>query len=301
MRTVGSLTPASFASLLATEGLGLRIGPFDFHVRARVAGLAQPLHGLYRDYPLLDRERVFSAHVAMRETWRLRGGRRVRFSVDGRTPHDDMPRGQALAVLEWGLNLVVALRFHRFLMLHAAAVERHGRALLLPAAPGHGKTTLCAALAHRGWRLLSDEFGLLRPGSPDIVPVPRPMPLKNESIAVMRAFAPEARLGPTITGTIKGTVAHLPAPAASVARAAEEAPVAWVVFPRWEAGARLTLEPIRAAEAFLAIASNAFNYETLGEPAFDTVRRITEGARCYRLVYADLDEAVTALGALAGG
>lgn len=300
MTTVGALDPASFASRLADGGLGVRIGPFDFHLRASVAGLAQPLHALYGDYPLLDRERVFSAHVAMRETWRPRGGPRVRFSVDGRTPHEDMPRGQALAVLEWGLNLVVALRFHRFLMLHAAAVERNGRALLLPAAPGHGKTTLCAALVHRGWRLLSDEFGLLRPGTPEVVPVPRPMPLKNESIAVMRAFAPEARLGPTITGTIKGTVAHLPAPTSSVLRANEEARVAGVVFPRWEAGARLRLEPVAAPDAFLALASNAFNYETLGEPAFDTVRCITEAAHCRRLVYGDLDEAVATLDTLAG-
>src|SRR5690606_16882657 len=112
---------------------------------------------------------------------------------------------------------------------------------------------------------------------------------------------PEARMGPTITGTIKGTVAHLPAPAASVARADEEAPVAWVVFPRWEAGAQLAREPIGASEAFLAIASNAFNYETLGEPALETVRRITEGGRCDRLVYADLDAAVAAPGALAEG
>ena len=64
--------------------------------------------------------------------------------------------------------------------------------MLLPAAPGSGKTTLCAGLSLRGWRLLSDEFGLIRPGTTDLVPVPRPMALKNESIDVIRQFDREA-------------------------------------------------------------------------------------------------------------
>jgi predicted ATPase len=30
--------------------------------------------------------------------------------------------------------------------------------VILPAPPGSGKSTLCAALVTRGWRLLSDEL-----------------------------------------------------------------------------------------------------------------------------------------------
>ncbi len=214
---VEALTLDEFRARLKGGGLGLRVGPFDFRIQARVAGLYEPLYVLYSGYPVLDHERVFSAHVQLRERRSLRTGfvRKVRFSVDGRVPHEDMPAEQAIAVLEWGINLVVALRFHCFLMLHAAVLERNGFALLMPAAPGCGKTTLCAALAYRGWRLLSDEFGLLRPGTLSLLPIPRPMPLKNESIGVIRAFLPEAILGPEIPGTRKGTVAHVRPPASS--------------------------------------------------------------------------------------
>lgn len=300
---VRDLPAATFEALLADPGVGVRIGPFDLHMTLRVRGLAATLHALYRDYPLLAAGRVFSAHVALHEArhW-LRGPRRaVRFTVDGRAPHGDMPREHALAIWEWGLNLVIALRFHRFLMLHAAVVERGGRALLLPAMPGLGKTTLCAALAHRGWRLLSDEFGLLRPDTVNMLALPRPMPLKNESIAVLRAFAPQADIGPAIAGTVKGTVAHVRAPTDSVAQADEPAPAAWVVFPQWQAGEPTSLTAIGAAEGFMGLATNAFNYEMLGEAAFRTVRRIVETAPCFRLRYSDLDDAVTTLDALAGG
>jgi HprK-related kinase A len=202
-------------------------------------------------------------------------------------------------LFEWGLNLVIALRMHCFLMLHSAVLERNGRALALPAAPGSGKTTLCVALAARGWRLLSDEFGLLRPGTTRFLPLPRPMPLKNESIQIIRAFSPGIEIGPIITGTRKGTVAHVRPPAGSVERQHELTPVRWLVFPEWCAGARLSLHEIPSAEGFMRLAANAFNYEMLGIAGFETVRDLINASRSFRLTYSNLDEAVAQLSALA--
>ena len=302
MLTVGDLTPVEFAARLTTGGIGVRLGPFDTRVRATVRGLAVPMQHLYRHYPLLDDQpRVHSFHVHMRELPNLRLGRArlVRFTVDGYATHEDMPTDHALAVLEWGINFVVAMRFSSFLMLHSAVLERGGRALVMPASPGHGKTTLCAALAHRGWRLFSDEFGLMRPQSDQFVPMPRPMPLKNESIAVLREFAPEAVLGPEIPRTRKGTVAHVRAPLASVKRSGEHAPAGWIVFPRWRAGARFSLQELPRSDGFLRLATNAFNYEKLGAIGFDTLKRLVDGCRCFRLEYSDLEQAVSALTLLA--
>jgi HprK-related kinase A len=258
---------------------------------------------LYRDFPVLDLDRVFAMHLLLEERRRSLGlsRRLVRFSVDGIVPHEDLPAEQALAVLEWGINLVIAFRFHSFLMLHSAVVERHGKALLLPAWPGHGKTTLCTALVHRGWRLLSDEFGLLRQGTTQLVPIPRPMPLKNESIGIIRKFAPEAELGPEIPNTRKGTVAHVRPPSASVIGADEYASPGWIVFPRWVKDAPLILEEAGGAETFMMLATNAFNYEMLGEDAYKSVRDLVDAATSFRMVYSDLDEALSAIDALADG
>ena len=288
------LAQAEFSSLLAGDGLRVRIGPFNAHIQAPVSALHEPLYRLYADYPLLDADCVYSLHARIepKRHWPRVYRPLVRFSVDGRVPHEDMPAEQALAVLEWGINLVIALRSHCFLMLHSAVLEKNGHALLLPAAPGFGKTTLCAALAHRGWRLLSDEFGLIRPGSSAFVPVPRPMALKNESIDVFRSFAPEAVLGPSIPNTRKGTVVHVKPPADSVRRHSELAPARWIVFPRWQADARLTFEPLSKSQGFMMLAMNAFNYELLGEAGFCTASQVVDRSDCFRLVYSGLDEAV---------
>lgn len=298
---VSALSPAEFVARLKGPGLGVRIGPFDVHIRVSVAGLFEPLHSLYSGYQVLDDNRVFSCHVWLCEVPDLRSRmhRKVRFLVDGRAPHEDMPAHHGLAVLEWGINLVIALRFHCFLMLHSAVLERNGRALLMPAAPGSGKTTLCAALAHRGWRLLSDEFGLIRPVSMDLLPIPRPMPLKNGSIAVIRSFAPDAVMGPQIVGTRKGTVAHVRPPDASFARAGEVARARWIVFPRWVAGESLSLKALSQADGFKSLSTNAFNYDKHGEAGFETIRELVDGSQCFQLVYSDLGQAVEMLTQLA--
>jgi HprK-related kinase A len=297
---VGDLTQAELSRRLGGDGLAVRIGPFDAAIHAHVPQLVPVLRHLYNDYPLLPAKRERSFHVRVERQWQFlpKPRRVVRFLVDGRAPHADMPLYQAPAVLEWGINLVIALRYHCFLMLHAAVVEREGFALVLPAAPGSGKTTLCAALIHRGWRLLSDEFGIVRPGTIDFLPIPRPMPLKNESIPLIQDFAPEASWGPVIPNTRKGTIRHLRPSRADIDQSAVPAPLRWVVFPQWRANAALDLRQIPPVEGFARIASNAFNYEMLGHEGFSTVKSLINACGCFTLEYSRLDDAISVLDAM---
>jgi HprK-related kinase A len=298
---IGQLSPSEFSHRLTGKGLGLRMGPFDVLIRARARALAGVLQSLYAHYPVTEGDHARSFHVRLDDhtQWLPRPRRVVRFMVDGRAPHEDMPAYQALPVLEWGINLVVALRYHCFLMLHAGVVEKNGLALVLPAEPGSGKTTLSAALASRGWRLLSDEFGLLRPGTTDFIPLPRLMPVKNEAIDVLTRFAPQAHWGPVIENTRKGTIRHLRPSSTCIERAQQAARARWVVFPRWQRNAALNLQPVTRTDGFMQVATNAFNYEMLGHAGFATVRSLIESVSCYRLEYGDLEEAVAALNRLA--
>ena len=72
------------------------------------------------------------------------------------------------------------------------------------------------------------------------------------------------------------------------------------MFPQWQQGAGLEVEALAPAETFMQLATNAFNYDMLGESGFDTARDLVAGARCFRLRYGDLDDAVAYLDALTG-
>lgn len=294
---VGAAAPAALRERLAGAGLAIRIPPITLRVRSPVRALAGQLHALYGAYELCDAAQFADIDVRLLPA---RGARRwlaptVQFVVDGIAPFDPFPLDHALPLLEWGVNWVFAQRMHQYLLLHAAVVERDGRALVLPAWPGSGKSTLAASLACRGWRLLSDEFGVVVPATLEVLPFPRPPALKNESIEVMRRFAPDAFIGPTFAKTRKGAVAHLRVADASVRRAREPASIAAVVFPDFQAGAAPAVRKLSQSAAFLKLAHNAFNYEVLGETAFHAVAAIVRAGPCRILRYGDLDAAHAAI------
>lgn len=280
-------------------GLKVQIGPFTIQIRieSALSRLSSLLFELWSDYPLVPDAPICDFHLYLkhRPGYRFVMGSQIQFWVDGRMVLAPLPIAQHLPMLEWGLNWCTVRRANHLLMLHTAVVERNGRALILPAWPGHGKSTLCAALVHSGWRLFCDEFGLVRPEDGALLPLPRLIPLKNESIEVIRSFAPNAHIGPSFHGTRKGTIAHVRPPTESVERMHETARPGWFVFPRWVAGSPLRLEPMLKSEAFLMVATNAFNYEVLGQTSFELVGQMVNDCDCYSLIYSDLDEALKAL------
>ncbi len=297
---LAELPPAELRRRLHGQGLFLHLEPFSIHLRSDLPDLAPLLHQLYAHYRLCDDDAFADFHIKLQHTggWRRGWRPQVQFCIDYEFPFEPFPADTALPFLEWGINWCVGHRMRQFLLLHAGVLEKHGQVLLLSAWPGSGKSTLCAALSHRGWRLLSDEFGLVRPSDRAIVPFPRLIPLKNESIPVMRTFAPEAVLGPEFPKTRKGTVAHVRPPLDSIARARQTAPARWIVFPSFEPQAEASLKPLSKERAFLKFAGNSFNYELIGERGFTMVSDLIDACDCYLFQYSDLEQAVACLDAL---
>lgn len=297
---VSDLTSDAFAAALGS-GLAVRLGPFVVHWRVTVPAARGPLHALYAHHPLAEPDEppdVYvdcRAHLNPRRPW----SRRIHLSIDGRF-HAAQARAQlSVPALEWTMNWSLATRAHEYLMLHAAVVARDGRAVILPAPPGSGKSTLCGALVARGWRLLSDEFTLIRPGDGLIAPLPRPVSLKEGAIAVMRRFAPEHMFAGVFPGTVKGTVGYVLPPAASVAAQDEPARPCCVVLPRWRSGAAVRTEALSRTGTFLALNRNAVNYSILGERGAALLAGLAGGCPGHRLAYDSLDDAVDAVGGLA--
>jgi HprK-related kinase A len=298
---LAQLSNAELARRLGGSGVRLRTGPFVFSIRSPLSEIHDGLRILHADTPLAADDEFVDYHIA------INAGRHVRrwlrpqacFEVDGVEPFKPLPRAQALAMLEWGMNWCITAYGHHQLVIHAAAVAKGDRAAILPAPPGSGKSTLCAALANRGWRLLSDELTLISLETGEIQPLARPVNLKNASIQIMRDFAPEAIFGPVIEDTSKGTVGLMRAPTASVMSAALPAKPTWIVLPKYTAGAAPQLTPMSQGEAFLSLADNAMNYHILGQDGFHAIGRLIDASPSYRFEYSHLDDAIAAFDELA--
>ena len=289
-------TQQDFVDAAAGPGVYYRVGPFQVHLTTPLREVSSLVYRLYSHFEEGDPAGVSDFHICilpsrgLRRVWRPQ----VRFVTDGSSPFDPFPLESAFPLLEWGINWCIGSRAQQYLVLHSAVLERNGKAIVLAAEPGSGKSTLAAALMLSGWRLFSDEFGLMRPHSCEFVPVPRTIALKNESISVIRRYSDHALLGPEFPKTRKGAVAHLAASAASAVDRTPARPVL-VVFPKFAAGAELRSQPLDKAAAFMKLAGNAFNYAEQGEAGFSTVRDIIDSSDIRLLRFSDLDSAVGAI------
>jgi HprK-related kinase A len=284
---------------LRTTGLGCSIGPFSLHLKSAAPGFAQMMALMYADIPVeYEPENHFNdfwIELKRPHGWRRHVGSQVYLEADSQTPLEPFPLDHSFPYFEWGLNWLIATKAQQYLMFHSAVLERHGRALIMPAIPGSGKSTLCTALMLRGWRLLSDEFGLYRPDTGLLDPLPRPIPLKNESIAIIRQFSPEAVMGPVYTKTRKGNVAHVRPTTASITAAGDAVAPAWVVFPQYLADATELLHPFAKGRAFLRLSGNSFNYRLQGARGFNAVADVVERCETWYLEFSDLDKAIALL------
>lgn len=299
---VAELSRSGLESRLAGPGLRLRTGPVVSRIQSRVPAVIEAVAIHYAEYAAENDDCFADFHVRVE---RPLGPRRwfrpqARLLVDGHAPFTPLPLGHAYPMLEWGLNWCISAYCHQYLIFHAAVVERFGRALVLPAPPGSGKSTLCAGLVHRGWRLLSDELTLVDFATGDVVPLARPVSLKNRSIDLLRAFAPTAVFSRPVHDTTKGTVAHMRAPSASVRRATEAARPRWIVFPRYAPGSAAQLSPLSKARGFMEMVKSGVNYSVHGRAGFERLALAIESCDCHEFVYGgDLDEAIAVFDALA--
>jgi len=298
---IADLPPTELTRTLANSGVRLRTGPFVTRICSPLPAVARGIALHYANHPTESAEHFADFHVRVDtpRTVRRWMRRQVLFHFDGDPPFTPLPLAQAFPMLEWGLNWCVSSQCHQYLTIHAAVIERAGRALVLPAPPGSGKSTLCAGLVSRGWRLLSDELTLIEPATTRIVPLPRPISLTNASIEVIRRFSEHAVIGPVVHDTTKGSVAHLMPPPDSVRLAGEMVAPGWIVLPRYEAGAPATLSPLPKARAFMRLADNAFNYNIHGRRGFDVLAKLVDTCGCFEFAYGDLEEAATVFDRLA--
>lgn len=292
---LSGLSAAEVEHRLRRRGLVIRTGPFNFRIISSLESVAEGLRLLYADYSLVDDQEFVDFTVTLTQSGGLRRWWRpqVKFAYDGEYPFVPLPIDHAFPLLEWAMNWCISTQAHHFLCLHAAVIERAGCAVIMPAPPGSGKSTLCAGLVSRGWRLLSDELALISVADGLIAPLGRPISLKNQSLAVIRQFVPGAVLSRVTHDTSKGSVSHLKVPVASADDLTHRARPRWVIFPKYVPGASAELAARSKANSMLELGRNAFNYTALGLTGFEMLADMISASDCYDFRYSQLEDAVS--------
>lgn len=199
----------------------------------------------------------------------------------------------AIDALLWHLNRrVIEASVERYLLLHAAAAARDGRAVLLPAPMESGKTTFVAALVRAGLTYLTDEAVAIDRGTGRVVPYPKPLTVEAGSFSVLADLEPRvpACLARDPCDRWQVPPARIRAGAAST----EPAEPALVVTPEYRPGEPAVLTPVSAAATAVALATQAFafGHAGRGRADLDRIADLTRRCPCARVSTASLADAV---------
>lgn len=282
--------------------VNLHIFPFKISLSTTIPEVRLAVERLYSDYDFLPSHgaEFCDFHIRIQKPPGIRSCYKpqAEFLLDGKKPFKPLPLSQAYPFFEWGLNWCIASSCYTHLLIHAAVVERHGKSLILCGVPGAGKSTLCAALVSRGWRLLSDEMAMFELPSLKLLPIVRPVSLKNDSIHIIQDFANDVVMGKSYHDTAKGTVSHMKPPTSSVLAATVPSSPQWIVFPQYQAKAPTSLVACSKASMIPRLKKNSFNARVLGDVAHNALSDLVQRCLCFDFIYSNLNEAVQLFGEL---
>jgi hypothetical protein len=214
--------------------------------------------------------------------------RRFSLHFDGDRYTETNRPSNALRMLCWHVNGQVVAHRGDHLLLHAAAAEHDGRALLIPATMESGKTTLVAGLTRAGLRYLTDEAVAVDPSANLVHPYAKPLSVDPGSWEVLAALRPDV---PQTLEPYLATQWQVPALSIRADAVGRPCPPAWLVTTSYQSGARTALTPLSPSEAVIAVARNTFHFDQDARRHLATIGALVARCQRYRLVVSDLDRA----------
>ena len=182
-------------------------------------------------------------------------------------------------LLDGDLAVEIQTRRRDLYFVHAAVLEVGGRAFVLAAESGGGKSVTAWAMLHEGFGYLSDEVAPVDLDGLTVHPYPRALCLKDEpaSHPVPPGTSRTAR-------TIHVPASHLPGP---VVR--EPLAIAGIFFLRHDRHASApSVRPISPGEGAARLYANTLNALAHSASGLEGAIQITAGCPCYALTSTEL-------------
>ena len=196
-----------------------------------------------------------------------------------------------ISFIEWIIIDTALEKMEGFYQIHGGAVVKNNMGLILPAAPGSGKTTLTVALTMNGFKCLSDDIVLIDADSLKLNPFSRNIFITEEKKDVFDRYGIGLPLRKSEWMEYGGWDFIPPHPV-PLPQGEREFNVDFIIFPNYNPAQKTELKRISKGKAIFEIIKESFNIHKFRDRGVDIVHRLVENAECYQLTVNNLNEAV---------
>lgn len=263
----------------------LRVGDAHIAVSATEASLASWLASTFADLAVDAAQVVEPDHdVELRL-----GASAVEFVVDGHIVYQGSNRSNVVDhFVSWCNRAAIESRVQS-VNLHAAGLRPPDAnwCVVVPGAPGAGKSSVSGAAVSAGWGYLSDEVVSIDDGG-RALPYPKPLTIKRGGRPLLAVDFERHTIAESQTRWYLR-------PADLGGQLAPASRVGAVVFSTYVAGAPTVLEPMATADAVLELATNCQDELDDSGAALMRLAQVCSSAFCGRMTQSDLATALELL------
>ena len=164
--------------------------------------------------------------------------------------------------------------------LHAAAVSKNGKAIVMPANSGEGKSSFTAWLVANGFEYLSDEVALINSASL-VAGVPRPIQIKADGMNAIMSLVTQ----PSLLVKGKQTTSLRSDAITPQIECNDDRYLAAFVFPKFLKSQPFSWRKMSSGECCLKVMSNHINARNLVGFGFSEMANIIRKTPAYELNY----------------
>ncbi|RBP53497.1 hypothetical protein [Arenicella xantha] len=168
--------------------------------------------------------------------------------------------------------------------LHAAAVAHQGRAIIIPANSGAGKSSFTTWLAAKQFAYVTDEL-ILIDDDQHLQGIARPIQIKSHGLSAVEHLIEHLDL--VQHGDFANAVPVQSLGSVTVAGAGLE--VGLLVFPKYRSDADFSFAKLSSAEAGMRLMANHVNARNLDGHGFRAMMALIRNTPCYSLEYGGFD------------
>jgi len=187
---------------------------------------------------------------------------------------------------------VFAKRNSHSISLHAALVSDNSGAILMPGAPGSGKTNACLWLSHLGMHYHTDELVTVNREDFSLQALPRPFTLRKEALQHVRTLVtPPLDTGNRDTRILESTdnvwIEHR---SINPSFQADIPPLKSIVFPVYTRKDKNCIAEVSRAQVGMELMQAHFQSQSFADHGFTTISALVRNLPTYVLVYNHFDQ-----------